>query len=102
MTVALHQNYPNPFNPVTTIRFDLPAPSHVTIRIYSMLGEEVGTLVDGEWQAGLHQVVLDATHLASGVYVCRMQTGNFTASRKLLLVAIVPFGHGLEITLPLF
>jgi hypothetical protein len=85
-TVALHQNYPNPFNPATTIRFDLPAPSHVTIRVYSMLGEEVATLADGEWQAGIHQVVFDASGRASGVYVCRMQTGDFTASRKLLLV----------------
>ena len=96
LTLALHQNYPNPFNPTTMIRFDVPAASHVTVRVYSMLGEEVATLVDGDRQPGTYQMPFDGSRLSSGVYICRMQarasgsdgsgTKDFTASRKLLLL----------------
>ena len=79
-------NYPNPFNPSTTISFVLPASGHVVIRIFNVLGAEVATLVEGQRTAGMHQTIFDARGLPSGVYVCRMQAGDFTASRKLLLV----------------
>lgn len=70
---ALEQNYPNPFNPATTIRFALPVPSSVTLRVYSILGAEVATLTTGTRTAGVHDVPFDASGLPSGVYLCRMQ-----------------------------
>jgi len=82
----LGQNQPNPFNPVTTIRFALPAPGRVTIRLYDVAGREVRTLVDGELPAGWHQEVLHASGLASGVYLCRMEAAEFVDTRKLLLL----------------
>ncbi len=83
---ALMQNYPNPFNPSTTIRYAVPSASFVTVRVYNTLGEEVATLVDGVQEAGLHEVRFDAPTLATGVYLCRMQSGSFVEARKLLLV----------------
>ena len=83
---ALLQNYPNPFNPSTTIRYAVPSSSFVTVRVYNTLGEEVATLVDGVQGAGVHEVRFDAAALATGVYLCRMQSGSFVEARKLLLV----------------
>jgi hypothetical protein len=83
---ALEQNYPNPFNPSTTISYTLPATTQVVIRIFNVLGAEVATLVEGQQSAGVHHAVFDASGLPSGVYLCRMQAGDFTASRKLLLM----------------
>ena len=85
-TYGLMQNYPNPFNPSTTIRYALPAAAHVQIKIYNTLGSEVATLVEGEHSEGLHEVTFDATGLPSGMYICRMHAGTFSANRKLLLV----------------
>jgi hypothetical protein len=85
-TLSLRQNFPNPFNPTTTIRFELPTASSVTLVVYDVLGREVSTLVNGSTQAGIHDVVLDANRLASGVYLCRLQSGGFTQSRRMMLV----------------
>lgn len=82
----LRQNYPNPFNPSTTISYDLPARSHVTLRIFNVLGQEVATLVNGEVEAGRHQVWWDARRLSSGVYVYRMSAGDFVETKKMILV----------------
>lgn len=82
----LEQNHPNPFNPSTTIRFALPRLSHVSLRIYNPLGQEVATLADGEMNAGYHELRFDATALASGVYLYRLQTEEFVETRKLVLV----------------
>ena len=82
----LEQNYPNPFNPSTTIRFALPKTSNVTIKIYDVLGRQVATLVDEEYQAGVYKVVFEAGELASGLYIYRIQTQSFTQSRKLMLL----------------
>lgn len=82
----LGQNQPNPFNPVTTIRFGLPRPGRVTMRLYDVAGREVRTLVDEERPAGWHQAVLHASGLSSGVYLCRMEAGEFVDTRKLLLL----------------
>jgi hypothetical protein len=82
----LEQNYPNPFNPSTTITYDLPSRSHLTLKIFNLLGEEAATLVDGEVNAGKHSEVWNAAGMASGVYFCRLQTGEKVMSRKLLLV----------------
>jgi hypothetical protein len=83
---TLYQNYPNPFNPSTTIRYGLPSRSHVTLTVFNTLGQQVATLVQGEQEAGYHEAVFDASGLASGVYLYRLQAGDFVASRKLILV----------------
>jgi cyclomaltodextrinase / maltogenic alpha-amylase / neopullulanase len=83
---ALGQNYPNPFNPSTTIAYDVPSAGKVTVAVYSLLGEKVGTLVDGVIQAGHHEVVWNARSLASGVYFCRLTMGTRQAVRPMLLV----------------
>jgi hypothetical protein len=82
----LEQNYPNPFNPSTTISYDLPTRSHVTLRIFNVLGQEVATLVDDEVGAGRHQVRWNAGRLASGVYLYRIQSGTFVQTKKTVLV----------------
>ncbi|MGD8921746.1 MAG: multicopper oxidase domain-containing protein [Candidatus Zixiibacteriota bacterium] len=82
----LNQNYPNPFNPTTEIRFSLPEQSHVKLVIYNTLGQEVVTLIDGEAPAGQHTVQLDAGNLASGVYFYRLTAGQYTDSKKMVLL----------------
>jgi hypothetical protein len=88
---SLSQNYPNPFNPTTTIRFDVPKPSHVTIKIYDILGREVRTLIDRKFEAGRFVEIWDGKDnrqlpVASGVYLMRMQAGGFVKVKKLVLV----------------
>jgi hypothetical protein len=84
-SVALRQNWPNPFNPVTTITFDLLGDARVSLKVYSLLGAEVGTLVDGIVSAGSHSVAFDAKDLPSGVYLCRLRTESGTETRKMVL-----------------
>jgi hypothetical protein len=86
LAFSLDQNYPNPFNPVTTIRYAIPQSAHVTLKVYSPLGEEVATLVDGLLPAGAKTVELDASRLASGVYFYRLQAATYSETKKLLLV----------------
>jgi hypothetical protein len=84
---ALGQNYPNPFNPVTRIAYSLPRAETVTFSVYSLKGEEVLRLVDGVRQsAGQHELTIDGSRLTSGVYVCKLQTGAVSLSRKIMLV----------------
>ncbi|MEK7671694.1 MAG: T9SS type A sorting domain-containing protein, partial [Bacteroidota bacterium] len=86
ISFALHQNYPNPFNPSTTISYDLPRESVVTLKVFNLLGEEVRTLVNQRKEAGRHLVNFDAEGLPSGVYLYRLQTETSTLSRKMLLL----------------
>ncbi|MBP1655721.1 MAG: Por secretion system C-terminal sorting protein [Bacteroidetes bacterium] len=83
---ALHQNYPNPFNPSTTIQFELPARSYVSLNVYDPLGRLVATLVSDQRAAGVHRVTWNAAGYASGVYVYRLQADGVVLSRKLLIV----------------
>jgi hypothetical protein len=82
----LSQNYPNPFNPSTTITYDLPARSHVRLRIFNVLGQEVATLVDGNVEAGGHQVQWNAGRLASGVYLYQLKTGGHVETKKMVVL----------------
>jgi len=82
----LFQNYPNPFNPTTTIEFVLPHSGFVTLKIYNILGEEVATLVSGQLPSGFYQYVWDARRMATGIYMCRLQAGDYVETRKLVLM----------------
>ncbi len=83
---CLNQNYPNPFNPITTIRCGLPERSHVTLTVFNLLGQQVATLVEGEMEAGYHEVRFDASTLSSGVYLYRLTAGDYIQIRKLILL----------------
>jgi hypothetical protein len=82
----LHQNYPNPFNPVTTIKYDIPQDNFVSVKIYDLLGREVKTLVNESKEPGFYEVLFDGSNLASGVYFCRIEAGDFADFRKMVLV----------------
>jgi len=83
---SLSQNYPNPFNPSTTINFALPKSSNVKLTIYNALGKEVATLVNGTMEAGNHSAVWNASNNASGMYFFKLEAGNFTSTKKMMLI----------------
>jgi flagellar hook assembly protein FlgD len=88
---VLHQNKPNPFNPATEIAFTLPSPSHVKLDVFNILGQNVTTLIDGYRPAGDHTVTWEGRDdnggpAASGVYFYRIEAGNFTKCKKMLLL----------------
>jgi hypothetical protein len=89
---ALYQNYPNPFNPTTTIQYDIPRQSVITLRIYNILGAEVTTLVDRRTvEQGVYNQVLNGNNLATGVYFYRLEAkglngASFVSVKKLLLM----------------
>jgi len=82
----LSQNYPNPFNPSTTIDFQLPKESFVTLKVYNILGVEIATLINEQKPAGVHKIKFDASVLPSGLYIYKISTGNFEQTRKMLLL----------------
>ena len=82
----LKQNYPNPFNESTIIQYQLPNDLHITVKIYDLLGRELVTLVDQKQNVGLHTVRWNANELASGVYICKIDTGEFSETKKLVLL----------------
>ncbi len=83
---TISQNYPNPFNPSTTINFSVPKHSKVVLKVYDILGSEVAILVDGFKNTGNYEVNFDASKLASGMYIYRLTAGNFTTSKKMMLL----------------
>jgi len=88
---ALHQNYPNPFNPITTIEYDLPRESYVSLIVFDLLGRQVKQLVNGRVVSGYHQVIWNSTDdygqpLGSGMYFYRIQAGEFIQTRKMVLL----------------
>ena len=82
----LEQNYPNPFNPATSIRYSLPGRSHVTLTVFTVLGQQVATLVNENQEAGSHEIRFDGSGLATGVYFYRIQAGGFVRTKRLLLL----------------
>jgi len=86
----LSQNYPNPFNPTTTINYSIPESGFVTIKIYDVLSKEIRILVSEEKSAGIYSIKFDGSSLSSGIYFYRMQTNNFSQTKKLLLLKWEP------------
>ena len=87
----LLQNYPNPFNPQTYIPFELPANCHVTLKIFDVLGKEIGTLIDESKAAGSYKVIWngsnhDGMKMPSGLYFYSIQAGDFIDSKKMILL----------------
>jgi hypothetical protein len=83
---ALNQNYPNPFNPTTMFTFEVAQSGFVSVKIYDMLGREVATLVNDVKQAGSYVVEWNAAKFNSGIYFCRMQSGSFAATKKIVFM----------------
>lgn len=83
--LRLHQNFPNPFNPVTRIQYEVPYASDVNIKVYNILGQEIATLAQGLHSAGSYAVTFNASSLASGIYVYRLQTNNRILANKMVL-----------------
>lgn len=84
--VRLEQNYPNPFNPSTKIRFSLPEQRHVTLEVFDITGRHIQTLVDRVLSSGTHTERFNATGLAGGLYLYRLQTGNEVMTRRMMLI----------------
>jgi len=83
---SLYQNYPNPFNPSTSISYQLPTQTHVTLKVFDVLGKEIATLVNSFEQPGYKSVNFNANNLVSGVYYYRLRAGNYIETKKLLLL----------------
>jgi mannosidase alpha-like ER degradation enhancer 2 len=82
----LYNNYPNPFNPETVIYFDLPEQSQVKLKVYNIQGQLIATLMNGKMNAGSHSINFAPKGLASGVYIYRLETGKFSAAKKMLFL----------------
>ena len=83
---SLSQNYPNPFNPSTTISFDLPTKSYVSLKVFDVMGREVATIASEELSAGTYTRQWNASNMSSGIYFYRLQAGNYFESKKLILL----------------
>jgi len=82
----LEQNYPNPFNPTTTISYQIPTDNYVSIKVYNILGAEVANLVNKYQTAGYYNLTFNAQNLSSGIYIYKIEAGNFTDTKKLVLL----------------
>jgi len=82
----LEQNYPNPFNPSTRIQYQLPTNARVTLKVYDILGSEVATLVNEEQEAGYKEVQFNGSNIASGMYVYRLQAGEYVSVKKMMVL----------------
>jgi hypothetical protein len=83
---ALEQNYPNPFNPSTTIKYSIPEDGFVKLAVYNMLGEQVATLVNAQQKSGKYEINFNASNLASGIYLYRLEAQNYVSIKKMILV----------------
>jgi hypothetical protein len=83
---SLGQNYPNPFNPATTINYSLPKAGNVKLTVYNTVGSKVATIVNEYKPAGSYSVKFNGTNLASGIYLYRLESGNYSAAKKFILM----------------
>jgi hypothetical protein len=83
---ALYQNYPNPFNPSTTIKFALPVKTNLSLNVYNTLGEKVAEIFKGEMEEGYHEIMFNASGLSSGIYFYKIESENYSATKKMLLM----------------
>jgi hypothetical protein len=86
LTYRVEQNYPNPFNPTTRINYEIKAPGRVTLKVFNVLGQVVATLLEEKKEAGKYYVTFDASKLASGVYLYQFISGNYIATKKMILL----------------
>ena len=84
--ITMEQNYPNPFNPSTQIRYTLPETAEVRLEVFNLMGQRIDVLVDGQQQAGTHEISFDASHLSSGIYLYRLQTAEISITRRMMFV----------------
>jgi parallel beta-helix repeat protein len=85
-TYELYQNYPNPFNPITTIKYQIPKPGIVTLKIYDILGREVATLVNENKVEGSYDFTFNASRFASGVYIYQLRVNDYVSSKKMIML----------------
>lgn len=83
---SLYNNYPNPFNLTTKIRYAISQAAFTSLKVYSILGEEVATLINEEKTPGIYEVSFDANGLASGAYLYRLQAGNYFETKKMIIL----------------
>jgi hypothetical protein len=83
---SLGQNYPNPFNPTTVIDYDLKTANHVRLSLYNLVGEEVLNVINQEQNAGKYRATIDASSLSSGMYFYKLQAGEFSNMKKMVLI----------------
>ncbi len=86
MDYKLSQNFPNPFNPSTTISFSIPERQRITLDIYNLLGEKVASVLNKEMDQGSYDIHFDASSLSSGIYFYTLRAGNFTSTKKMMLL----------------
>jgi hypothetical protein len=86
ISYALSQNYPNPFNPTTKIKYAVPYDGFVNIAVFNVLGEKVANIVNSIHKAGNYELTFDATNLASGIYIYRMEAGDFVSIKKMMIL----------------
>ena len=86
MEYQMYQNYPNPFNPSTNIKFEIPKSSVTKLIVYDITGKELGLLLNEKLEAGTYEYNWNAAEYSSGVYFYRVESGNFTATKRMLLV----------------
>jgi hypothetical protein len=84
--LILYQNYPNPFNPVTLIKYNVPYPTNVSIKVFDVLGNEIALLINENKSTGGYEVTFNASNLSSGIYFYKLITGNVTQSKKMILM----------------
>ncbi len=85
-TFKLYQNYPNPFNPTTTINYSLPKGGYVRLMVFNSIGSKVANIVDGYKPSGDYSVSFNGSNLTSGIYIYRLESGNYIASKKFILM----------------
>lgn len=83
---VLYQNYPNPFNPATTLSYNLKTDAFVTLTVYNLVGQVVQVLVDEYQAAGFKELTFDANELPAGIYLYKLQVGNFSSVKRMTLV----------------